>query len=142
MASTGGLALALSGTDDKNKEPFFKPEYIVPIVLLLASDVLNGKKNEITGGLFECGCGWQAATRLRPSHVLRYTSASSLSPESISRLWGDSTIANTDDDVFQLIAKRKGSDKWRTNYEFSDRDVILYSKLTLALSISNSDSLS
>ncbi|KAL6897426.1 hypothetical protein GGI43DRAFT_385295 [Trichoderma evansii] len=42
VASTGALAVALAGSNDKNKKPVFKPEYIVPIVLLLSSMLLHG----------------------------------------------------------------------------------------------------
>lgn len=139
VASTGGLAQALSGTNDKNNQQVFKPEYIVPIVLLLSSDMLNGKRNDTTGGLFECGCGWHARTRLRPSHEIDFTSISEISPEVLSNPWVESVqdpsrtslatkTGDSSSDVLNLIEKYKHGDTWRVGYKFTSRDIILYSK--------------
>ncbi|KEF63536.1 uncharacterized protein A1O9_01514 [Exophiala aquamarina CBS 119918] len=137
IASTGGLAQALSGTNEKNKQRIFKPEYIVPIVLLLSSDTLNGKQNQTTGGLFECGCGWHARTRLRSSHMIDFTSTSEISPEVLLNSWTEivqnpsptASATNTGGsnfDVLGLIEKAKKADSWRVEYKFTSRDVILY----------------
>lgn len=138
VASTGGLAQALSDTNNKNNQSVFKPEYIAPIVLLLSSDMLNGRRNEITGGLFECGCGWHARTRLRPSSELNFTSATEISPELLSNAWVESaqqppkTLPASEPavDVLKNIERFKQADTWRTEYKFTGRDVILYSKCT------------
>jgi multifunctional beta-oxidation protein len=99
VASTGGLAVALSNTNDKNSAPLYKPEYVVPIVLLLSfsadgqlqqptkgAGTADDQADHITvtsttGGLFEVGCGWHASTRLRPSSQYSFAKHSSMTPE-------------------------------------------------------------
>ncbi|KAJ9612210.1 hypothetical protein H2200_003807 [Cladophialophora chaetospira] len=134
VASTGGLAVALSNTNDKNKQPVFLPEYIVPIVLLLSSDTRDGKINDTTGGLFEVGCGWHASTRLRPVVEFSFSSAAEISPEALSGPWprttsqktASSAPVNADKKVVETIAGLKRVDVEHIEYRYTERDVILY----------------
>lgn len=89
VASTGSLAVALSNTNGKNKTPLFKPEYIVPVILLLSSDTFNGTPNRNTGGLYEVGCGWHAATQLRVSSQIMLTENTPFTTEELSKWWGN-----------------------------------------------------
>ena len=59
---------ALADTGDKNAQLTFKPEYVVPTVMLLSSDLLP--KETCTGGLYEVSCGWLACTRLLKLSIL------------------------------------------------------------------------
>lgn len=143
VASTGGLAVALSGTNDKNKQPVFRPEYVAPIVLLLSSDTLNGRPNTTTGGLFEVGCGWHASTRLRSASRFKIPSGAETasSPEALSAPWPETTddpiefstasLVKRNRDVLDSIAGLKRVDVHHTEYTYTDNDVMLYSTLRL-----------
>lgn len=120
VATTGALAAAWANADDKNKDVAMKPEYNVPAVLLLCSDSIN---SQLTGGLFEIGCGWHASTRLRPVSGVTSRHLSSLTPESVLRDW--KPLASS---VLDNVEFRKGIEVANNNYEYTDRDVILYSK--------------
>ena len=124
VATTGALAAAWANTSNENKNVAMKPEYNVPAVLLLSADTLNGRKNTITGGLFEIGCGWHAATRLRPVSGFMQDRLSPITPEQIAQDW-----RVLSDDVLANIALRKNVEIGRREYEYIDRDIILYSKL-------------
>lgn len=130
--------MALAGSNDKNAEPVFKPEYIVPVVLLLSSDSLNGDVNKTNGGLFEVGCGWQAASRLRPTSQVNLAPGCSTVLEELSKSWVDSSqvgpstgsVSSTkySHDVLQTIEKFKQTDLPQNDYTFTDQEVLLYSK--------------
>ncbi|OQV06759.1 hypothetical protein CLAIMM_11286 [Cladophialophora immunda] len=132
VASTGGLAVALSGTNDKNKQPVFLPEYIAPLVLLLTSDTIIGRPNYTTGGLFEVGCGWHAAIRLRPVSELEFSSTREISPEVLAGCWHSKSSptalvkAKSNKDVLETIAGLKRVDVQHTEYTYTDNDVMLY----------------
>ncbi|KAK4942858.1 hypothetical protein LTR10_017434 [Elasticomyces elasticus] len=137
VASTGGLAVALSNTNDKNKQPIFRPEYIAPVVLLLTSNTLNGRPNYTTGGLFEVGCGWHASTRLRSASRFEIPSATeAASPEALSAPWPEMTNELTatstaapikrNQDVLDTIAGLKRVNVQHVEYTYTDKDVILY----------------
>lgn len=123
VATTGALAAAWANADDKNKGVNMKPEYNVPAVLFLCSDYINGRKNSISGRLFEIGCGWHAATRLRPVSGVTSQDPSNLSAESVLHDW--KTLSSSALDNIEL---RKGIEVANNNYEYTNRDVILYSK--------------
>ena len=135
VASTALLAAAWANTDERDKDTDMKPEYNVPMVLMLSSSTMHGLPNPITGGLFEIGCGWHAATRLRPCAGYYFASDAQTTPESIRRDWVDLPpygIANgtplKTNTVQKVIDQRKAVDVVRTEYEYNDRDVILYSR--------------
>lgn len=138
MASTGGLAVALAGSNDKNKEPVFKPEYIVPVVLLLSSDRLNGEVNRTTGGLFEVGCGWHAVSRLRPTSQVNLAPGRSAVPEKLSQSTinsaqvglgiGSVSAAGENHDVLQTIKRLQQTELPHNDYTFTDQEVLIYSR--------------
>lgn len=99
-----------------------KPEYNVPAVLLLCADSIRGQKNTITGGLFEIGCGWHAATRLRAVSGITTRQPSEVTPESISNGWKP-----LPESVLENIEFRKSLEIVNNDYEYTKRDVILYS---------------
>lgn len=121
---------AVIGKDDKNKSVDMKAEYNVPAVLLLSSDKHKGRKNTITGGLFEIGCGWHAATRLRPVSGMVFDNASRITPEDMSRNWCDLS-----QNVSANVELHKDIEVNRVEYEYSDRDIILYSMLNFELTL-------
>lgn len=123
VASTGGLAVALAGSNDKNKEPIFKPEYIVPVVLLLSSDRLKGEVNRTNGGLFEVGCGWHAASRLRPTSQVNLAPGRSAFPEELSK----SSIKESHD-VLPTIKRLQQTELPHNDYTFTDQEVLIYSR--------------
>lgn len=63
----------------------FKPEYVVPLVLLLTSDQVPPAT--ATGLLYEVGCGWQARTRWQRSGGYRFSSGMKMSPEIVEEHW-------------------------------------------------------
>lgn len=68
-----------------------KPDYNVPLVVLLASD----KAPEPTGGLYEMGPGWFAATRWQRTGGHGFPVDVKLTPEAVVSQWG--RITNFDD---------------------------------------------
>lgn len=140
MASTGGLAAALKGTGNTNDQKTFKPDYIVPLALLLCSDMLSSTP-WATGHLYEVGCGWQAQTKLAPSSVCRLQEGSSITPEVVQQSWSTSgrtgQLETTDmqqrdhltsTDIEHNIQEQIGYVSAPTGYVYSAKDVILYSK--------------
>lgn len=69
----------------------FKPDYIAPLVLLLASD----KAPTPTGGLYEVGSGWVGATRWQRSGGHGFPVDKKLTPEAVRTQW--ERITNFDD---------------------------------------------
>ncbi|KAL6228847.1 hypothetical protein BDW75DRAFT_246266 [Aspergillus navahoensis] len=67
-----------------------KPDYVAPIVALLASDHLEG-----TGGVYEAGSGWFAATRLQASGGYSAETPNTFTPEQLIQNWA--LIASFDD---------------------------------------------
>jgi hypothetical protein len=119
VASTGALAAAWANTSERGKDVDMKADYNVPAVLLLSSQSINGRKNAITGGLFEIGCGLHAATRLRPVAGVVHKDLPQVTPEAMMSNWRDDVLAKVEfykDIPFACV-----------EYEYSDRDIILYS---------------
>ena len=96
-----------------------KAEYNVPAVLLLSVDSINGRKNAVSGGLFEIGCGLHTATRLRPVGGVVHKDLPEVTPEVMMSRWRDDVLAKVE--FYKDIAVAC------VEYEYSDRDVILYS---------------
>jgi multifunctional beta-oxidation protein len=69
----------------------FKPDYIAPLVVLLASD----KTPTPTGGLYEVGSAWVGATRWQRSGGHGFPVDKVLTPEAVSEKW--SKIIDFDD---------------------------------------------
>ncbi|KAM3414439.1 hypothetical protein BST61_g9604 [Cercospora zeina] len=61
-----------------------KPDYVAPIVVLLASDQAP---KDATGQLFESGCGWQARTRLQRSKGYHFPLDKVATPEDVRHAW-------------------------------------------------------
>lgn len=68
-----------------------KPDYVAPLVVLLCSD----KAPEPTGGLYECGMGWFAATRWQRTGGHGFPVDVKLTPEAVLEQW--EKINNFDD---------------------------------------------
>lgn len=68
-----------------------KPDYVAPLVVLLCSD----KAPEPTGGLYECGMGWFAATRWQRTGGHGFPIDVKLTPEAVLEQW--EKINNFDD---------------------------------------------
>ncbi|KAF2019329.1 multifunctional beta-oxidation protein-like protein [Aaosphaeria arxii CBS 175.79] len=68
-----------------------KPDYVAPLVVLLCSD----KAPEPTGGLYECGQGWAAATRWQRTGGHGFPVDVTLTPEAVLEQW--EKINNFDD---------------------------------------------
>ncbi|SMR53045.1 unnamed protein product [Zymoseptoria tritici ST99CH_1E4] len=71
----------------------FKPDHVVPVVLIMASDKMPG---EPTGRLFESGSGWAGETRWQRSGGAQFPIDVELTPETVKTVW-DQKIANFDD---------------------------------------------
>ena len=98
-------------TDDKNAQSGFKPEYNVPMVLLLSSDWL-AQAPDPTGGLYEIGCGWHARTRLRAMGMDNPMEAS----------------VGPNNHVLAKIDAAASTNLPPILYNYTDRDILLYSK--------------
>lgn len=61
----------------------FKPEYIAPLVLALASDKLPNP----TGGLYEVGSGWIGQTRWQRTGGAGFPIDVELTPEAVIKAW-------------------------------------------------------
>ena len=119
VASTGALAAARVNISERGKEVNMKPEYNVPAVLLLSSESINGRKNAISGGLFEIGCGMHTTTRLRPVSGVVHKEMPQVAPEAMVSKWRD--------DVLTKIEFYKDISIACVEYKYNDRDVVLYS---------------
>lgn len=69
----------------------FKPDYVAPFVVLLASDVCP----DPTGGLYEVGSGWMGQTRWQRSGGYGFPIDQRLTPEAVASKWEE--ITNFDD---------------------------------------------
>lgn len=70
----------------------FKPDYVVPVVTLLCSDLVP---QPATGRLFESGSGWTAETRWQRSGGHGFPVSKTLTPEAVLENW--QRIVNFDD---------------------------------------------
>jgi multifunctional beta-oxidation protein len=61
----------------------FKPDYIAPLVVLLASD----KTPNPTGGLYEVGSGWVGSTRWQRTGGAGFPVDVVLTPEAVRAQW-------------------------------------------------------
>lgn len=96
-----------------------KAEYNVPAVLLLSAEILKGRKNDISGSLFEIGCGLHMKTCLRPVAGVVHEDLSVVTPEAMVMNWRD--------DVLTKFEFYKDIPIGCVEYDYCDRDVILYS---------------
>ncbi|RAO68286.1 uncharacterized protein BHQ10_004298 [Talaromyces amestolkiae] len=133
----------------------FKPDYVAPLVVLLASDALEPG----TKGLFEVGSGWYAETRWQRSGGHNFPVDVDLTPEAVLAQWkkivdfedgradhpvdvsagseramanlnnksgGSAKAASADEGILANIEKAKKLTAEGTPFEWTDRDVILY----------------
>ena len=63
----------------------FKPHYVAPLVALLCSDDVPAQ--DVTGGLYEVGSGWQAQTRWQRTGGAAFPIDVELKPEHIVEQW-------------------------------------------------------
>jgi multifunctional beta-oxidation protein len=136
----------------------FKPDYVVPVVLVMASDKMPTNP---TGRLFESGSGWVGETRWQRSGGVQFPVDQPLTPEAVLSQW--EKIVNFDDgradnpadinaandkimsnlsnrsekgakkssdgtDYLALIEEAKKAKAEGTEFVYDERDVILYSK--------------
>ncbi|KAF2684564.1 NAD(P)-binding protein [Lentithecium fluviatile CBS 122367] len=128
-----------------------KPDYVAPLVVLLCSD----KAPEPTGGLYECGMGWFAATRWQRTGGHGFPVDVTLTPEAVVEKWEKinnfddgradhpfdnasglkSIMANMENtsegkeggsDILKAIEEAKAAKAEGTPFEYDERDVILY----------------
>jgi hypothetical protein len=97
-----------------------KAEYNIPAVLLLSMESINGRRNAISGGLFEIGCGLHMTTRLRPVACVVRKDLPEVTPEAMVSSWQDDFLAK--------VEFYKDIPNACVEYEYDDREVILYSK--------------
>lgn len=131
----------------------FKPDYVAPLVVLLSSDMMPG---EGTKELFECGSGWFTNTRWQRSGGHGFPVNVKLTPETVRSHWkqitnfddgradnptdsqsgSEKVLANManiqeepqgENSILQNIEKAKSLSSEGTPFEYTDRDVILYS---------------
>ncbi len=145
IAPNAGTAMTASVFTPEMLEAF-KPEYIAPLVVLLASD-----KSPVTGQLFETGSGWIGQTRLQRAGGVVAKNLEEATPE-----WVKSKISKISDfndgkaininassesagSILQTVSEFKESLKSQKNgnekdyginatteYEYNHRDLILY----------------
>ncbi|PPJ50814.1 hypothetical protein CBER1_06480 [Cercospora berteroae] len=70
----------------------FKPDYVVPIVLIMSSDKMP---SEPTGRVFESGSGWAGETRWQRTGGAQFPVDVELTPEAVKAAWDK--IVNFDD---------------------------------------------
>ncbi|EAW13407.1 putative peroxisomal multifunctional beta-oxidation protein (MFP) [Aspergillus clavatus NRRL 1] len=129
----------------------FKPDFVAPMVALLCSDMAPEPS---TKGLYECGSGWFARTRWQRSGGHGFPVDVKLTPEAVLKQWAQ--IINFDDgradhpednqsgtekimanmsnrsggdggnQILQNIEKAKQATTDGTEFDYVDRDVILY----------------
>ncbi|KAL5340891.1 hypothetical protein BJX70DRAFT_396273 [Aspergillus crustosus] len=129
----------------------FKPDYVAPLVVLLASDITPEPNS--TKGLFECGSGWFGSTRWQRSGGHGFPVDVKLTPEVVAKELAK--IVNFDDgradhpeniqdanekvmanfnnrsdgsgsEILTAIETAKKATTDGTPFDFTDRDIILY----------------
>ncbi|KEZ41131.1 3-hydroxyacyl-CoA dehydrogenase [Scedosporium apiospermum] len=129
----------------------FKPDYIAPLVLALASD----KVPNPTGGLYEVGSGWCGQTRWQRTGGHGFPVDVTLTPEEVLKYWKDivtfderadhpekgqdglkKIMANMenkknkagsgDNQYLKAIAEAKQAKAKGTEFTYEERDVMLY----------------
>ncbi|ANB12509.1 bifunctional hydroxyacyl-CoA dehydrogenase/enoyl-CoA hydratase FOX2 [Sugiyamaella lignohabitans] len=139
IAPTAGTNMTSSVFTEEMLEQF-KPQYIAPLVGLLASD-----KAPVTGHLFETGAGWIARTRWQRTGGHAFNVSNGLPIESVAAKW--EKITNFDDGratypenasesnagLFELAAEAESLDPEPSPapkdigvYEYDDKKIILY----------------
>lgn len=135
----------------------FKPDYVVPVVLIMASDKMP---SEPTGRLFESGSGWAGETRWERTGGAQFPVDQELTPEQVVASWDkivnfedgradnphDVSFANdkimgnfgnrsskgdsksSEDNWVAKIEEAKKAKTDGTEFAYDERDVILYSE--------------
>ncbi|KAM3420106.1 hypothetical protein BST61_g3408 [Cercospora zeina] len=88
----------------------FKPDYVVPIVLIMSSDKMP---SEPTGRVFESGSGWAGETRWQRTGGAQFPVDVELTPEAVKAVFS----------ATPKIGPRKAEG---TEFVYDERDVILY----------------
>lgn len=131
----------------------FKPDYVVPIVLIMASDKMPA---EPTGRVFESGSGWAGETRWQRASGAQFPVDRELTAEQVKAAWNkvvdfkngadnphDVSFANDkimgnfsnrasgddssdSDDYNAKIESAKKAKAEGTEFKYDERDVILY----------------
>lgn len=120
----------------------FKPEFVAPVPVLLASE-----KSPVTGHLYEVGSGWAGRTRWQRSGGYAFPNSKPLTPEAIKAKWdkivdfddGRATNPETTQEssigLFELMANAEEGDSEGDSeggdgevgvFSYTNRDVILY----------------
>lgn len=122
----------------------FKPEYVAPTSVLLASD-----KSPVTGDLFEVGMGWVGKTRWQRTGGYAFSSKNPITPEGVASKWekitdfddgratNPSSTQESSMGIFELASSASeqeedsssagGDDEDETGiYEYDHKDIILY----------------
>lgn len=139
VASTAALNQSMSA-DNKNNQTVFKPDYVAPMVLALSMDRFPVGEHP-TGNLFELGCGWHARSRLLPSSTYE-DPFSQQGTEKTVLASTETTIAHREEHYESSsgsnpktgLGVESSCAVMRTDYAYSDRDVILYSVFTVPVS--------
>ncbi|KAF8464049.1 hypothetical protein BDZ91DRAFT_730630 [Kalaharituber pfeilii] len=109
----------------------FKPEYVAPLVALLASD----KCPSPTGGLYEVGSGWFAKTRWQRTGGHSFSLEKIATPEDVKAQWQQITTfddradhpESPQDGLSKAMANLQKADyHFGTKMSYDERDVILY----------------
>ena len=136
-----------------------KPDYVAPLVVLLCSD----KAPEPTGGLYEVGMGWFAQTRWQRTGGHGFPVDVKLTPEAVLEKWekinnfddgradhphdnasglqrimanmGNKSKGDAENEYLSAIESAKAAQADGTPFEYTERDVILYSKWLVMISI-------
>lgn len=134
----------------------FKPDYVAPIVGLLASDKVPAPG---TGGLYEVGSGWVGRTRWQRTGGYGFPVDVPLTPEAVRAAWesiatfndgrsdnpespqdglakvmqnmqnrkaGGKKPASKNEEVLAAIEKAKKAQSAGSNFTYDDKEVILY----------------
>ncbi|KAF2171634.1 hypothetical protein M409DRAFT_17870 [Zasmidium cellare ATCC 36951] len=133
----------------------FKPDYVVPIVLIMVSDKMP---NQPTGRVFESGSGWAGETRWQRTGGAQFPIDEKLQPETVVAAWdkivnfddgrsdNPSDVSAANEKIMGNFENRKnkggsssGGDDWvakieeakkakadGTEFAYDERDVILY----------------
>lgn len=139
----------------------FKPDYVVPIVLIMSSDKMP---SEPTGRVFESGSGWAGETRWQRTPGAQFPIDVTLTPEAVKGAWqkiadfsqpgcdhphdvsfaNDKIMGNFENrskkggskssdgtDYLAVIEDAKKAQAEGTEFVYDERDVILYSESLL-----------